>query len=45
MNKILMTTAVGTALLFATMSANACPNCDKDKPLPPPHYNKMHKFK
>ena len=43
MNKILMTTAVGTALLFATMSANACPNCDKDKPLPPPHYNKMHK--
>ncbi len=47
MKKILMTTAIGAALLLGSLSANAaCPCQDKDKqgpPLPPPAYGKFHK--
>ncbi len=47
MKKILMTTAIGAALLFGTMSANAvCPCQDKDlqgPPPPPPEHSKIHK--
>ena len=45
MRKILMTTAVGTALLFGAMSANAYPIKDNGKPVPPPqhHHIKMQK--